>query len=104
MTAWENITLPMIFAGANLDEQMEKSKKLLEMVELGHRMNNKPSELSGGQQQRRRHCAQFANDPAIILADEPTGNLDQKTGKLIIRIAETFEQRIGSDDYHRHAR
>ena len=95
MTAMENITLPMIFAGASLDEQMEKGKKLLEMVELGHRMNNKPSELSGGQQQRVAIARSLANDPAIILADEPTGNLDQKTGKSIIELLKRLNKESG---------
>jgi putative ABC transport system ATP-binding protein len=95
MTALENITLPMIFAGASLDEQMEKGKKLLEIVELGHRMHNKPSQLSGGQQQRVAIARALANDPAIVLADEPTGNLDQKTGKAIIELLKRLNKESG---------
>lgn len=95
MTALENITLPMIFAGASLDEQMEKGKKLLEMVELEHRMHNKPSQLSGGQQQRVAIARALANDPAIVLADEPTGNLDQKTGKSIIELLKRLNRESG---------
>ena len=95
MTALENVTLPMIFAGANLDEQMSKGKKLLDLVELGHRMNNKPSQLSGGQQQRVAIARSLANDPAIVLADEPTGNLDQKTGKSIIDLLKRLNRESG---------
>lgn len=86
MTALENVMLPMIFAGMSADEGREKTKSLLETVGLGHRLNHKPFELSGGQQQRVAIARAFANDPAIILADEPTGNLDLKTGKEIINL------------------
>jgi len=86
MTALENVMLPMIFAGMTTDEAMEKAKSLLERVGLGDRLNHKPFELSGGQQQRVAIARALANDPAIILADEPTGNLDLKTGKEIINL------------------
>ncbi|HDN97779.1 MAG: ABC transporter ATP-binding protein [Candidatus Omnitrophota bacterium] len=86
MTALENVMLPMIFAGMTTDEAMEKAKSLLERVGLGNRLNHKPFELSGGQQQRVAIARALANDPAIILADEPTGNLDLKTGKEIINL------------------
>jgi len=86
MTALENVTLPMIFAGMTTDEAMEKGKSLLETVGLGERLHHKPFELSGGQQQRVAIARALANDPAIILADEPTGNLDLKTGKEIIEL------------------
>ena len=95
MSALENITLPMIFAGLSLDEQMEKGKKLLDAVEIGHRMHNKPSQLSGGQQQRVAIARSLANDPTIILADEPTGNLDQKTGKSIIELLKRMNKESG---------
>lgn len=95
MTALENVTLPMIFAGASLDEQMERGKKLLELVELEHRMHNKPGQLSGGQQQRVAIARALANDPAIILADEPTGNLDQKVGESIIQILKRLNKESG---------
>jgi putative ABC transport system ATP-binding protein len=84
MTALENVMLPMIFAGLNTAEAQDKAADILKRVELGHRLMNKPSEMSGGQQQRVAIARAFANDPAIILADEPTGNLDLQTGKLII--------------------
>jgi putative ABC transport system ATP-binding protein len=95
MTALENITLPMIFAGADLDEQMEKGRKLLEAVGIAHRMHNKPMQLSGGQQQRVAIARALANDPAIILADEPTGNLDQKTGHEIIELLKRLNRESG---------
>jgi len=86
MTALENVTLPMIFGGMNNDEAVEKGIQLLELVGLGDRYLHKPFELSGGQQQRVAVARALANDPAIILADEPTGNLDLKTGEEIIAL------------------
>lgn len=86
MTALENVMLPMIFGGMENDEAMNKAKSLLETVGLGERLHHKPFELSGGQQQRVAIARALANDPAIILADEPTGNLDLKTGKEIIHL------------------
>ena len=86
MTALENVTLPMIFAGVSGEEALEKGMRLLGMVGLGQRYHHKPTELSGGQQQRVAIARAFANDPAIILADEPTGNLDLRTGKEIITL------------------
>jgi putative ABC transport system ATP-binding protein len=86
MTALENITLPMIFAGVHNDTAVEKGMQLLEMVGLGDRYHHKPFELSGGQQQRVAIARALANDPAIILADEPTGNLDLNTGEEIISL------------------
>ncbi len=84
MTALENVTLPMIFAGMSSDEMMERGAMLLDLVGLGDRLHHKPYELSGGQQQRVAVARALANSPAIILADEPTGNLDLQTGKEII--------------------
>jgi len=84
MTALENVTLPMTFAGMSTDESIDKGIRLLTMVGLGDRIQHKPIELSGGQQQRVAVARALANDPAIVLADEPTGNLDLKTGKEII--------------------
>jgi putative ABC transport system ATP-binding protein len=95
MTALENVTLPMTFAGVNAEEAAEKGIRLLETVGLGDRFRHKPAELSGGQQQRTAVARALANDPAIILADEPTGNLDLTTGEEIIsllkRLSETTE-------------
>ena len=86
MTALENVMLPMIFGGMGNVDAQEKAADILKRVELGHRLFNKPSQLSGGQQQRVAIARAFANDPAIILADEPTGNLDLNTGKAIIEL------------------
>ena len=84
MTALENVTLPMVFAGVPQDEGVERGMELLKTVGLGDRYHHKPTELSGGQQQRVACARALANNPSIILADEPTGNLDLKTGKEII--------------------
>jgi putative ABC transport system ATP-binding protein len=86
MTALENCTLPMIFAGMSTSDSMEKAAELLALVGLEDRLRHKPLELSGGQQQRVAIARSLANDPTIILADEPTGNLDLKTGKEIIAL------------------
>lgn len=92
MTALENVTLPMIFAGVTNDAAVEKGMTLLELVGLGERLHHKPSELSGGQQQRVAVARALANDPAIILADEPTGNLDLSTGEEIIALLKRLSQ------------
>ncbi|GBC70447.1 putative ABC transporter ATP-binding protein YknY [Candidatus Calditenuaceae archaeon HR02] len=84
LTALENVMLPMIFAGVPREERFKKAKELLETVGLGDRLHHRPMELSGGQQQRVAVARALANDPSIILADEPTGNLDLKTGRQII--------------------
>lgn len=92
MTALENVTLPMIFAGMHNDAAVEKGLELLEVVGLGDRFQHKPSELSGGQQQRVAIARAMANDPAIILADEPTGNLDLTTGEEIIELLKRLSE------------
>ena len=84
LTALENVALPTVFAGIPNEEGNEKAKKLLEMVGLKDRIHHRPGELSAGQQQRVAIARALANDPAIILADEPTGNLDLNTGMEII--------------------
>ncbi|MDQ1316451.1 MAG: putative transport system ATP-binding protein [Candidatus Poribacteria bacterium] len=95
MTALENVTLPMIFAGVPTDEGIEKAIELLTMVGLGDRIQHKPLELSGGQQQRVAIARALANDPAIVLADEPTGNLDLNTGREIISLLKRLNQENG---------
>jgi len=84
LTAQENVALPTVFAGLSRDDGIAKAAKLLRSVGLGERLNHKPTQLSAGQQQRVAIARALANDPAIILADEPTGNLDLKTGTEII--------------------
>lgn len=84
MTAMQNVALPMLLGGMDIADANDKAAELLKAVELDHRMHHRPEELSGGQQQRVAIARSFANDPVIILADEPTGNLDTKTGEAII--------------------
>ena len=86
MTALENVMLPMSFAGSTADEALDRGVEILTRVGLGDRCLHKPSEMSGGQQQRVAIARAFANDPTIILADEPTGNLDLNTGQEIISL------------------
>jgi len=92
MTALENVTLPMIFAGLSVKDRNEKGAKLLERVGLGERLHHKPDELSGGQRQRVAIARALANGPSIILADEPTGNLDMTTGHDIISLLREMNQ------------
>ncbi len=86
LSALKNVMLPTIFQGIPQEERLEKAKSLLEMVDLGDRMHHKPSEMSGGQMQRVAIARALVNDPEVILADEPTGNLDSQTGKQIVEI------------------
>ena len=92
LTALENVALPMMFQGKERKERLDYAKNLLEMVELGDRMSHKPAELSGGQQQRVAIARSLANDPEVVLADEPTGNLDSKTGEVVIRFLEKLNK------------
>ncbi len=95
MTALENVTLPMIFGGTGTDEANQRGRDLLTQVGLGDRYDHKPSELSGGQQQRVAVARALANNPAIILADEPTGNLDLTTGEEIIGLLKQMSAERG---------
>ncbi len=94
-TALENVTLPMVFAGVPDDESHERGMELLDIVGLKDRFQHKPFELSGGQQQRVAVARSLANDPAIILADEPTGNLDLTTGDEIINLLKMLSKEKG---------
>ena len=95
MTCLENVTLPMSFAGLSAEEAREKGIKILKMVGLGHRILHKPAELSGGQQQRVAIARALANNPSILLCDEPTGNLDLKSGKDIHHLLHDLNKNAG---------
>ncbi len=92
LTAKENIMLPMMFQNIGVEERMEKAEYLLRMVGLKDRMEYYPNQLSGGQQQRVAIARALANDPEVILADEPTGNLDTKTGENIMSFLEKLNK------------
>jgi putative ABC transport system ATP-binding protein len=85
-TALHNVELPLIYSGVSSKERTERAKKSLQMVELSERMHHKPNELSGGQRQRVAIARALVNHPSIILADEPTGNLDSQTGIEIMKL------------------
>jgi putative ABC transport system ATP-binding protein len=89
-TALHNVELPLIYNGTPAEERIEKAKLALEKVDLGSRMHHKPNELSGGQRQRVAIARALVNSPSIVLADEPTGNLDSKTGEEIMMLFETL--------------
>jgi putative ABC transport system ATP-binding protein len=92
-SALENVRLPMIYAGENEETQIRRSKALLEKVGLGHRMNNLSNELSGGEQQRVAIARSLVNKPRLILADEPTGNLDdESTQEILILLDKLHEE------------
>jgi putative ABC transport system ATP-binding protein len=93
LNALENIELSMGFAGVDSQTRTTKAKQLLEMVELSKRLTHKPSELSGGEQQRVAIARSLANNPSIILADEPTGNVDSKSGENIMNILEEVNRK-----------
>ncbi|MEI6694784.1 MAG: ABC transporter ATP-binding protein [Bacteroidota bacterium] len=109
-TALENVMLPLIYAGINKADRIEKGKKTLADVKLADRMTHKPNELSGGQRQRVAVARALVNDPSIILADEPTGNLDSKTSVEIMGLFEEIHRKGNTiivvtheEDIARHA-
>lgn len=86
ITARENVELPMVYKGISSGNRKKRAKELLERVGLGHRINHKANELSGGEMQRVAIARSLANEPSILLADEPTGNLDSKAGTEVMKI------------------
>lgn len=95
LTAIENVTLPMIFQSIPGYEREKKARKLLEQVGLGHRLNHRPNKMSGGEQQRVAMARALSNNPEVILADEPTGNLDSKTGVEVMKMLSELHEKEG---------
>lgn len=109
-SALENVRLPMIYAGVKESEQIKRAKELLDKVGLSHRMNNLSNELSGGEQQRVAVARSLVNSPSLILADEPTGNLDDKTTQEMMKLFDQLHKEkhtivivTHEDDVAKHA-
>lgn len=94
-TALKNVELPMLYSGKKKKERIERAKELLDLVGIGERLKHKPEELSGGQKQRVAIARAMANNPAIILADEPTGALDSQTGRMVMDLFHTLNKEQG---------
>jgi putative ABC transport system ATP-binding protein len=95
LTALENVTLPMIFQGKSEEERKRRGAELLSSLGLKNRITHQPAELSGGERQRVAIARAFANDPEVVIADEPTGNLDSTTGKMIMEVLVNFHNKEG---------
>lgn len=93
--ALKNVELPMLYAGMDRKKRVQRAKELLELVDMGDRMNHQPNELSGGQKQRVAIARALANDPAILLADEPTGALDSATGRMVMDLFHKVHEKDG---------
>ena len=91
-TALQNVELPLVYAGVSSGERKRRASEALERVQLGSRMSHKPNELSGGQRQRVAIARALVNEPSILLADEPTGNLDSQTSEEIMRVFESLAE------------
>ena len=92
LTVRENVMLPMMFQGMDIEDRTDRAEELLNSVDLGDRMDHYPGEISGGEMQRVAIARSLANDPEVILADEPTGNLDTKTGEIVMHFLEKLNK------------